>query len=453
MSLTATETLPAAATVAPRPSAAAPLPATAFPAALTHSGEPAWLVERRRAAWHEFTTRAIPTRKDERWRFANLAGFSIEGFQSVAAVPDAATIADLRTRSALVPAVAQLTFANDHLIDRSPLPADLARQGVLFLPLAEAIAQYPELLREHLFRHDRALGGDKFLGLHQASTRAGAFLYVPAGVQIPGTFAVAHWAVGSGVAVYPHTLVVAGANSAVDLLDFYGSATTSGAALLAGAATVLAGPGSRIFRKSIQNLNTESLVFQMDTTHGGRDADVKNIAVHLGAHRARFENQARLVGAGAHLKLYALTVGDGKQEFDQRTFQDHVAPHATSDLLYKNALLDEARSIFAGMIRVEPEAAETDAYQQNRNLLLGPNAEANSLPGLEIMNNNVRCTHGATTGRVDPEQLFYLRSRGIPRAAASQLLIFGFFEEVIDKVENAPLADLLHALVCAKLEK
>ncbi|MGA2052080.1 MAG: SufD family Fe-S cluster assembly protein [Opitutales bacterium] len=435
------------------PVAADPLLESAFAAALDHSGEPAWLADRRRAAWREFSTRAIPVRKDERWRFATLQGLSLDGFHLPSAAPAGPLAADLKSRSALVPAVAQLTFADDHLLDRSPLPAELARQGVIFLPLAEAIARHPDLLREHLFANDRALGGEKFLGLHQAHTRAGAFLYVPAGVEIPATFVAAHWAATPGAALFPHTLIVAGANSIVNFLDYYDSAAPAGSALVIGSATVLAGPGAKVFRKSIQNLNTESLSFQMDTALGERDADVKSIGVHLGARRARVESQARLVGPGARLRLYGLTIGRGAQEFDQRTFQDHVAPRATSDLLFKNALLDDARSIFAGMIRVEPAAEETDAYQQNRNLLLGPAAEANSLPGLEIMNCNVRCTHGATTGRVDPAQLFYLRSRGIPRAIAYQLLVFGFFEEVIEKVENAPLADLLHALVRQKFEK
>jgi Fe-S cluster assembly protein SufD len=453
--------MPLTATAAPLPVASPPAAAEgldpllepSFSAALARRGEPAWLADRRRAAWHEFTTRAIPVRKDERWRFATIQGLSLDGFHLPSAAPTGALAADLKSRSALVPAAAQVTFADDHLLDRTALPAELARKGVIFLPLAEAIAQHPDLLREHFFVHDRALGGEKFLGLHQAHARAGAFLYVPAGVEIPETFVAAHWAATPGAALFPHTLIVAGANSVVNFLDYYDSAAPSGTALVVGAATVHAGPGAKVFRKSIQNLNTESLSFEMGAFIGERDADVKNIGVHLGARRARVETSARLAGPGAHLKLYGLTIGRGAQEFDQRTFQDHVAPRATSDLLYKNALLDDSRSIFAGMIRVEPAAEETDAYQQNRNLLLGPAAEANSLPGLEIMNCNVRCTHGATTGRVDPAQLFYLRSRGIPLEIANQLLVFGFFEEVIDKVDNAPLSDLLHALVRQKFDK
>ena len=175
-----------------------------------------------------------------------------------------------------------------------------------------------------------------------------------------------------------------------------------------------------MFRKSIQNLHGHCRSYQDDTVICGRDANVKNISVHLGAQRARYESYSKLNGPGANLELCALTIANGKQEFDQRTFQDHAAPRATSNLLFKNALLDETRTIFAG---------------------------------LEIQNQNVRCTHGATTSRLDPEELFYLRSRGIPLRQAYQLLVFGFFEEIIQKVGNEALAELLRKLAREKLEK
>jgi Fe-S cluster assembly protein SufD len=148
-----------------------------------------------------------------------------------------------------------------------------------------------------------------------------------------------------------------------------------------------------------------------------------------------------------------LTVAQGAQEFDQRTLQIHQAPNTKSDLLYKNALLDQARTIFSGLIIVDPDAQKTDAYQSNRNLMLSDDAEANALPGLEIQANDVRCTHGATSSRIDPEQEFYLESRGIAPAATQELLTFGFFEEVLAKLENESLHDALHALIKTKFKK
>ena len=165
------------------------------------------------------------------------------------------------------------------------------------------------------------------------------------------------------------------------------------------------------------------------------------------------ENAVRLNGTGADARLYGLTVAEGGQEFDQRTLQIHNAGSATSDLLYKNALLDSARTLFSGLIRVAPGAQGTDAYQTNRNLLLSPEAEANSLPGLEIEANDVKCSHGATTGQLDPEELFYMNARGIPKDAAHELLVFGFFEEIINRVENPELATALRTFVQGKFQR
>jgi Fe-S cluster assembly protein SufD len=151
--------------------------------------------------------------------------------------------------------------------------------------------------------------------------------------------------------------------------------------------------------------------------------------------------------------MLALTVAQDAQEFDQRTLQTHQAPHTSSNLLYKNALLDRARTIFSGLIVVDPEAQKTDAYQSNRNLVLSPEAEASSLPGLEIQANDVRCTHGATTGHVDDEQMFYLESRGIRPALARELIVFGFFEEVLNKLENDELHAALRELIQSKFKK
>ena len=151
--------------------------------------------------------------------------------------------------------------------------------------------------------------------------------------------------------------------------------------------------------------------------------------------------------------MLALTVAKDSQEFDQRTLQTHQAPHTTSDLLYKNALLDTAKTIFSGLIVVDPDAQQTDAYQTNRNLLLSDKAEANSLPGLEIEANDVKCSHGSTSGRIPPEQKFYLQSRGIDPAKAHELIVFGFFEEVLDRLEDEHLHAVLSDLIQTKFKK
>ena len=163
--------------------------------------------------------------------------------------------------------------------------------------------------------------------------------------------------------------------------------------------------------------------------------------------------QLRLQAPGAFSEMLALTVADNTQEFDQRTLQIHQAPNTKSDLLYKNALRGQAKTIFSGLIIVDPDAQKTDAYQSNRNLMLSEDAEANSLPGLEIQANDVRCTHGATSSRIDPEQEFYLQSRGIHREAADELLTFGFFEEVLNRLSRDELHDALRTLIQTQFKK
>jgi Fe-S cluster assembly protein SufD len=148
--------------------------------------------------------------------------------------------------------------------------------------------------------------------------------------------------------------------------------------------------------------------------------------------------------------MLSLAVANGQQEFDQRTLQSHQSPNTSSNLLYKNALFDQARTIFSGLIVVDPGAQKTDAYQSNRNLLCSSEAEANSLPGLEIQANDVRCTHGATTGKIDDEQMFYLAARGIAKPVAQELLVFGFFEEVLNKLENEHLHEVFRQLIESK---
>jgi Fe-S cluster assembly protein SufD len=200
----------------------------------------------------------------------------------------------------------------------------------------------------------------------------------------------------------------------------------------------------------VQAWGSATQSFQIDNTCGGRDALISSVNAAVGSRRARLENCVRIDGEGADVRLYGISVATGEQEFDQRTLQIHAAGHAKSDLLFKNALLGKARTIFSGLIKVAPDAQRTDAYQTNRNLLLSPDAEADSLPGLEIEANDVKCSHGATTGQVSPEELFYLRARGIPLAAAQELLAQGFLEEVLAKVGHAEAAEAVRGMLREK---
>jgi Fe-S cluster assembly protein SufD len=190
--------------------------------------------------------------------------------------------------------------------------------------------------------------------------------------------------------------------------------------------------------------------FQLNSTRVEKDGEARSLFVNLGSAYARQESRSTMVGGGARSEMLGLSVGNDRQEFDQRTLQCHDVPNTWSDLLYKNALDDRSKSIFKGLIRVAPGAAKTDAYQNNRNLLLNPEAEADSMPGLEILNDDVRCTHGATTGQIDKDQLFYLMARGIDPRTGAQLLAHGFFEEVIDRLPDKKIGEAVRSAVAEK---
>lgn len=412
---------------------------------------PVWWVARQRAAFAEFESLPYPRRKDERWRFSSVQNLAVEGFDHAAGA-DAS--AGLEARSGTIPdATARLVFGGDTLVHADPLPPELAARGVIFEPLATALERHGALLEEHFAAQSTRLGADKFAALHAAFVRAGVLLYVPAGVEIERPFSVHHWAVRANSAVYPHTLLITGANAKVSLADCFFSTADAQRHLAVSMSHVFAGDGSQVRYKVFQNWNEEALAFHLVSLTAAKDALVKNLSVNLGAAQFRSETQSVLDGPGSRVETYSLAVTEGTQEIDQRTLQIHNAPHASSDLLFKNALLDDSRTIFSGLIQVAQDAQRTDAYQSNRNLLLSPTAEANSLPGLEIGANDVRCTHGSTTGQIDTEEMFYMQARGITPHLARHLLVFGFFEEVLAKVEDEGIRESLRAMIQEKFTR
>ncbi|MEN9663103.1 MAG: hypothetical protein RL324_2052 [Verrucomicrobiota bacterium] len=427
------------------PSLTGSFTAEAFAAHLaTQKSAPAWWLERKRAAFTQFAALPMPARTNEGWRFSNIGTLTLDGFAPASPANLKSQISDLKFE-----AITSLTFANNTLASRTALPAELAAKGVIVTTLAEAIVQHPDLLKAHFMAQPQKLGSEKFAALHTAFVTDGSFIYVPKGVEVPAPIVVTHVASGPGAAVFPHTLVVAEENSKVTVVDYFVSSDAS-AHFACGANDLYAGHGAQLTYVAAQNWSPTTLSFQFNSTVVRRDARVQSLNLHLGARQARHESLSQLQAPGAFSEMLALTVAMGSQEFDQRTLQIHQAPNTKSDLLYKNALRDTTRTIFSGLIIVDPDAQKTDAYQSNRNLMLSDDAEANSLPGLEIQANDVRCTHGATSSRIDPEQEFYLQSRGIAKAAADELLTFGFFEEVLNRLENDALHEALRELIKTK---
>ncbi len=413
---------------------------------------PAWWRARREAAWAEFRALPMPTRRDEDWRFANLSGLALEGFEAGRAVSRGDRARILEASCVPFEAAAVAVFANDAVVAAPELPAEWRRAGVKWLALEEAVRSEEALVREHFLAHPVDLGSAKFAALHAAFAGAGTVLFVPKGVRLDRPLVAFHWLAGEGAAAFPHTLVVAGEESACALVDVYASAGETGG--FGCAMTDLhAGRGSSVTHCAVQRWSERATGFGMRSTAVGREASVKTLTTDFGCAFLRDENRSRLLGPGARSEMLALGLAHGRQEFDKRTLQDHLAPHAWSDLLYKNALNHRAKAIFQGLIRVEPGAAQTDAYQTNRNLLLSGAAEADSLPGLEILNDDVKCSHGATTGQVDPEQMFYMQTRGIREPQAKHLLVVGFIEEVLERLGDAGIGAYVHGLVEEKFAR
>lgn len=410
-------------------------------------GLPAWWLERKRAAYARFAALPMPGRTDEAWRFSNISGLTLDGF----ALPAAATATPYAPIG--IKKSAKLVFANGRLFSREVLAADLVARGVIVDTLQNALVRHEALVKEHLLAQPPKFGPGKFSALHEAFLADGAFVYVPKGVELEHPIGLFHYALGADAAVFPHSLVIAADQAKVTIVEYFGSTDDTEAQFAAGANDLYAGHGAQLTYIGKQDWSHRALSFQSNSTVVRRDARVQSLNLHLGARQARHESLSQLQAPGAFSEMLALTVARETQEFDQRTLQIHQAPNTKSDLLYKNALLDQAKTIFSGLIVVDPDAQKTDAYQSNRNLMLSEQAEANSLPGLEIQANDVRCTHGATSSRIDPEQEFYLQSRGIDKTTADELLTFGFFEEVLNRLADEDLHAALRTLIQTKFTK
>jgi Fe-S cluster assembly protein SufD len=411
---------------------------------------PNWAREQQKEAWKEFESLPFPTRKDPFWRFSNVDLLDLSPFKVSEPLSDDDRTNVLKYSVGLDDVAARLIFANDQLIERAVVSDDMKKRGVIFQPLERAMIEHADLFRKHFMSQPAVLGSTKFAALHKALVSNGTFLFVPRGVEIEKPIEIFHWLRGEDVSVFPHLLLVTDELAKVTVVEHFRSCNQQAPGFACGVNDLIAGPGAKVTYVCAQTWGENVRALQMNTTTVDHDGAAMSLNLNLGSRYSRFESLSRLIGDGARSDLLAVVAATGDQEFDARTLQDHVNPHTASDLLYKNALDDRARCTFGGLIRVEPHAHFTDAYQKVRNLILSDDAEANSMPGLEILADNVRCTHGATSGQVNEEELFYLRSRGIPTKAAQRLIVAGFLGEVIRRLEQPAIASHLNGLIEAK---
>jgi Fe-S cluster assembly protein SufD len=408
---------------------------------------PDWFRDQQSAAWQQFEALPTPTRKDQAWRFSNVALLDLAPFKISPPLSEDDRKNVLKYSRGLDRYAARLIFANDQLIQRDVVSEDLKRRGVIFQPLERAMVEHADLFRKYFMSTEATLGSAKFAALHKALVSSGTFLFVPRGLEIQEPIEIFHWLRHDNMSIFPHLLLVTDELAKVTVIEHFRSCDQRAAGFACGVNDLIAGPGAKVTYVCAQNWAENVIALQMNSTTVDHDASAMSLNLHLGGKYSRFESLSRLIGEGGRSDLLAVAVAKHQQEFDARTLQDHASPHTASDLLYKNALDDRARTIFGGLIRVEPHAHFTDAYQKVRNLLLSDDAEANSMPGLEILADNVRCTHGATSGQIDADEMFYLRTRGIPPKVAQRLLVTGFLDEVIQRLDHPAIAEHLHRLI------
>jgi len=421
----------------------------------TQRVEPDWLRSQREEAFRVFAETPMPDTRPEEWRYTPIRNFlDLNSLQLAREHPLIANEEGLEPGLARI--IREAGESDGSIVQvgatvvRTELAERLRDSGVILTSLEEAVRQHPELVERYL---GSAAGADigKFAAQNVAFWTGGTFLYVPANTRVELPIRAFRWIDAGGSSLIGRSLIVAEEFSEVALVDELGSADLDVPAYSNGATEIFAGEGAKVtyvalqrFGRGVRHLTTDRLV-------SGRDARITTVYVALGSDLTRADIQCSLRSPGAHADMLGLYIAENTQHLDHETLQDHIAPHASSNLLFKGALMDEGRSVFRGLIRVHPKAQRTDAYQTNRNLILSEGARADSLPNLEIAADDVRCSHAATVGQLDKEEVFYLQSRGIPYIEAMRLVIFGFFGEVLDQLELEGVRNELVRAIEAKL--
>ena len=410
--------------------------------------EPAWLLDLRQRAWRFFEEMPWPTGNEETWRRTRLTGFALDNFAPLNG--NASPAGDLP--APVLQSLGEIKSAGSLAVvngagTRSELADELAHQGVIFSDLTTAVRTHPELVQRGLGAAV-AVDENKFSALHYALWNSGTFLYVPRNVAVELPLqAVIHQDPGA-FAGFHHTLVLTEPGAAVTLVEDLLGADDG---LADSVVELLPATGSQVHYLHLQNLATSAWNFSTQRFMVSRDSLVRFFIGSWGSRLTKAWINMELNGPGAHGELLGLYFPSGRQHLDHHTNQLHHSDHATSDLLFKGALKDRARSVYQGFIKVWPRAQKTDAYQANRNLLLSKNARADSIPGLEIEADDVRCTHGATASQIQDEYIFYLMARGISRANAERLIVQGFFEEVLDRIPVEGVRNKLEDEIAHKL--
>jgi Fe-S cluster assembly protein SufD len=414
---------------------------------------PLFLQDYRKKAWDTFERLPMPSTSDEPWRRTDLRGLDAHLFR----LPEAGEYRNLPS----VPNYLLEPLAGDKYggqIVMMPggikvnLNEELSAKGVIFTDLKTAEQEHSDILA-HIIGQTVKFDEGKFAALASALSQNGVLVYVPKGMQVELPLHSVLWGPGAGLAHFSHVMVWLEEGASLTYLHEAASLTESGDQTLhAGVVEIHLGSGANLRFVELQSWGEHVWNFSHERARVGRDANLDWIFGAVGSRLTKNFSDLDLIGEGANGRMSGFYFSDGKQHLDHDTQQNHFAENTTSDLLFKGALQGNSRSVWQGMIYVAPGAQKTDGYQANRNLVLSPKARADSIPGLEIMADDVRCTHGATIGKIDPNEIFYLRTRGIPYKDSVRLIVEGFFDPIMQRIPLEGVRSRLEESISSKLE-
>ena len=403
----------------------------AFEAFLAARHEPDWLIEQRRQHWATFQALPWPSRSAEEWirtdyRLLNLDKFSLPIETTNATESNSPLLVegvDLAGRTSALNSRSQATTLSEKWVSR----------GVIFGALDELMNEHGDLIRQHLLTKAVNAKYDKFAALHAACWSGGHFLYVPRNVTVDQPLHCLSSLTEGGTDL-GHLLVVLEEGADATLLSETASHGEQETGFHCGATEVILGSGSRMRFVGLQNWGFGVWHFAHQKALVGRDASLQWTIAAMGSRLSKVNQHVALIAPGAECQVNGVMFTEGKQHISYHTLQHHQAANCKSDFLYKAALQDKSRTVWRGMIKGDPLADKSNGYQRNDNLMLSTQSRADSIPGLEIEADDVRCTHGSTSGKVDEELIFYCQARGLTRQEATRMIVSGFFQQIFDRI-------------------
>ena len=422
--------------------------AAEFDRFLGSRNEPDWLLQRRRESWDRFEQLPWPSRRDEEWIRTDIRLFKLDSFSLPleGEFPGEPGNALLSEGLALGGQSISINGQSTH----SVLSESLESQGVLFGSISQLLQDHDELVKELLSRCQLQAGVDRFAALNDACWSGGHLLYVPRGVAIEEPIHL-HSVLSDGGVDLAQTMIVLEEGASATVLAEMNSQGDGQVGLHCGSLEMMLAAGANLRYVNLQNWSDATWHFARHHARLGQDASLQWTSAAMGSRLSKVNQHVTLDGRGANCQVNGVLFTEGKQHLSYHTLQHHKAPGCRSDFLYKSALQDRSRTVWRGMIKVDPAGQQTNGYQRNDNLLLSNQARADSIPGLEIEADDVRCTHGSTTSQVDEEMIFYATCRGLTRGEAVRLIVSGFFQQIFDRITIDSVRDALAGAIARRV--